>query len=71
MNTYEDAAIDAARDFLIDLLARREWCQAKAVGRALEMLINNRRPDSVLGTVVGNSRPQGYGASCEKAREIG
>ena len=42
MGTYEDTAIDAVRDWLMDLLKRREWCQARGIGKALEMLVEGR-----------------------------
>ncbi len=41
MNHYEEA-IQAVKSFLIDLLNKDEYCQAKQVGRALEILIDNR-----------------------------
>jgi hypothetical protein len=42
MGAYEDKAIDAVRDWLMELLRMREWCQARRVGKALEMLVEDR-----------------------------
>ncbi len=59
MGSYEDTAIDAVRDWLMDSLKRREWCQARRVGKALEMLVEDRNRPTVAGT-----------PECEKAERI-
>ena len=40
--SYEDEAIDAIRNWLIGLLKDRKWCEARRVGKALEMLVEDR-----------------------------
>jgi len=42
MGSYEDTAIDAVRDWLMELLKKRDWCQARIVGSALEILVGGR-----------------------------
>jgi hypothetical protein len=42
VGTYEDAAIEAVRDFLVNLLNNKEWCQAEFVGRALKILVDSK-----------------------------
>jgi hypothetical protein len=42
METYEDKAIEAVKNFLIYLLQESNFCKARTVGRALEALINSK-----------------------------
>lgn len=39
MEKYEDIAIEAIKEYLINLLQNREWCKAKRIGKALEILV--------------------------------
>jgi len=43
MEAYKKAAILAVKNLLMELLEKEDWCQAKRVGTALEMLIENRQ----------------------------
>lgn len=51
MNTYEDAAVDAVRDYLIELLKERQWCRARQVGGALRALIEGETSAAGILTV--------------------
>ncbi len=42
MGICEDTAIGSVRDWLMELLKKGEWCQARQVGKALEMLVEAR-----------------------------
>ena len=65
MGTYEDAAIEAVRDFLVDLLSRSEWCRAESVGRALKMLIGSQ---SITRGIPGGRRDgqENCDTACER-----
>jgi len=47
MDNYEDRAIEAVRDYLVDLLKQKQFCEARRVGDALRMLVEGRGPQGV------------------------
>lgn len=57
MGSYEEIAIEAVRDWLMELLKKRKWCQAMRVGKALEILVE-----------IGD-RPTAKETSCEPRGE--
>lgn len=40
MERFNTEATHALRAYLIELLLEEQWCKARTVGRALEMLVN-------------------------------
>lgn len=58
MEKYEDIAIEAIKEYLINLLQNREWCKAKRIGKAFEILVEGRTE--------GNRRTIGEGPMCEE-----
>lgn len=48
METYEDIAIEGVKKYLINTLENREWCKARRIGKALEILVEGK-----TGTVGG------------------
>jgi hypothetical protein len=39
---YENEAILDTRDYLVQLLKEKNWCKARTVGKALELLLETR-----------------------------
>ena len=62
MDTYQGRAIDALTEWLIELLKTKNFCTAKTVGKALEMIIESQvRPE--------RETPQSFAGTCEPSRE--
>ncbi len=41
-HNFEKVAITAVKEYLISLLGEEKWCDARQVGKALEILVNSR-----------------------------
>lgn len=61
MERYDEKAIDAVRDYLTYLLQKKEWCSAKMVGKALELLVDSTRTPSLQ-----NRAPEPMQERCER-----
>ncbi len=42
MENYEDRAIEAVNNYLMNLLQEKKFCEAKRVGAALEILVESK-----------------------------
>lgn len=63
MENYEDRAIEAVRDYLVDLLKQKQFCEARRVGDALRMLVESKRPQ-----VVNEEMRAGASVAAERIR---
>ena len=57
MELHDQIAINAVRNWLVDLLKENKWCQAKRVGQALAILVEDlNRPTLGMADCGGAER---------------